>query len=672
MGDIINSKPVIVGEPAGSYDLIYGDRSYSSFKKNFTNAEGTLGRRMVAYLGSNDGILHAVNLGFYGSLTDGTIGYRTTSFFDSQPGVAHALGTEIWGYIPTSVLPHLTWLTDPNYAHSYYVDLEPMIIDIKNTTSTNFPLGDGRTWKADQWKTVLIAGLRLGGRTIELDNPSAPARFLYSEYFALDVTNPEEEPVLLWRFSHPNLGLPINKPAVVSSQDGWHVVIGSGPTTDILTPITIDNVTKQVMVPAGAHGEAAYNGLSSQTARLFVLNAYSGALQKEFGGESNLGVEGAAVPANSFFNDSFVPAAVGPGSQRLISRGNNAGEINYWHNNTVYFGLTVSRNTQNLDSGAVLRLQMVDSQGNPAAVNNWKLTTFYNTERPVTGAVNATYDSVGNLWVVFGTGRLWAEQDAAPGCQLLSNSTAKDLCNKNHTQYLFGIKEPMDNGVMTYAQVKETSGRRLADVTKARVFTDGSVTNYDGQSGAVNYEQILEWMRADNYLGYKRGLDTWGYTNDAQHAQKFEMILTQPKIDALPNGRSNLVVTTYEPSNDICNPEGNSFLLLADTYTGIPAPYMASLGFDEPTTPITFGSGANIAHQITGYLDAGRGQATEAWIIKTTAGTDYGSTGANQVSYAVHMDSGNDGFVSGTLWWREVMDMGFSLDPADLEKGLPY
>jgi hypothetical protein len=99
---------------------------------------------------------------------------------------------------------------------------------------------------------------------------------------------------------------------------------------------------------------------------------------------------------------------------------------------------------------------------------------------------------------------------------------------------------------------------------------------------------------------------------------------------------------------------------------------MATFGFDSPTNPITFSSPEGSVNQITGYLDAGQGQATEAWIIKTSSGTDYGNNSANQVPNAVHVDQGEDGFVSGTLWWREVLDMGFSLDPSDLEKGLPY
>jgi hypothetical protein len=51
LGDVINSRPIIVGEPTGAYDLVYGDLSFSRYKKNRPDAAeypGTLGRRLVA------------------------------------------------------------------------------------------------------------------------------------------------------------------------------------------------------------------------------------------------------------------------------------------------------------------------------------------------------------------------------------------------------------------------------------------------------------------------------------------------------------------------------------------------------------------------------------------------------------------------------------------------
>jgi type IV pilus assembly protein PilY1 len=626
-------------------------------------------------MGSNDGVLHALNLGFYGSLADGTIGYSKKTFPrnpqdpSTAPSAAqHELGSELWGYVPTSVLPHLTWAADPEYAHSYYVDLEPMIVDIKNTTNSSINLGGGKTWGAGKWRTVLIGGLRLGGRTIELDNGDSPVKYLYSEYFALDITDPEEEPTLLWRFSHQDLGLTITKPAVVSSQDGWHVLIGSGPTTDLTN-------ASNARVPAGNGGELAYGGVSNQKARVFVLNAYNGTLQKILGGDGDAFMpQGQTMPANSFFNNSFVVSSVGPGSGSLVTQGATPGSVD-WHNPTVYFGLTVSRDFNRIDSGGLYRVQMVKNDGAPAPVSEWKLTTMYKTDRPVTGAVNATFDALGNMWVVFGTGRLWSEEDQDPGCSLLTDAGLGMACEENHTQYLYGLKEPMVNGLLTYAELKESGQAKIADVTEARVYEDGTVENYDA-IGTTTYNYVLELMGSDSYIGYKRGLNIFAYTNTTHsfNTRKYEMILTQPKLDPLPNGRSNMVFSTYEPSTEICDPEGHSYLYLVDTYTGLPAPYMAAYNFDYPSEASAYSftaAGGKTYDMITGYLSSGQGQSTEAWIIKSENATVYGNTSANQVQNKIVLETSLDGFSTGTLWWREVLDLGLNLSDEELTRGLP-
>jgi hypothetical protein len=143
MGDVINSKPILVGAPSSNYDLLYGDTDYAQFKT--ANAS----RRQMAYFGANDGMLHAVNIGFPSSLEDGKVKFKKT---DGDGAVSHDLGAETWAFIPAAVLPQLRWLPDPLYSHAYYVDLKPLINDVKI---------DG------EWRSVLLGGLRLGGRSIQ-------------------------------------------------------------------------------------------------------------------------------------------------------------------------------------------------------------------------------------------------------------------------------------------------------------------------------------------------------------------------------------------------------------------------------------------------------------------------------------------------------------------------
>jgi hypothetical protein len=140
------------------------------------------------------------------------------------------------------------------------------------------------------------------------------------------------------------------------------------------------------------------------------------------------------------------------------------------------------------------------------------------------------------------------------------------------------------------------------------------------------------------------------------------------------------VVSTYEPSTELCDPEGHSYLYLVDTYTGLPAPYMAGYNFENPSASSSYtipapgldpDGNANKYGMITGYLSSGQGQATEAWIIKSENATVYGNTSANQVQNKIILEAAVDGFTTGSLWWREVLDLGLNLSDEELTRGLP-
>lgn len=89
----------------------------------------------MIYYGANDGMLHAVNGGFFDEKNDrfwkaqelSSEGYVTRT--DSGPG----LGTEMWAYVPYNLQPHMKCLTDLDYNehHKYFVDKEPRIFDMQ-------------------------------------------------------------------------------------------------------------------------------------------------------------------------------------------------------------------------------------------------------------------------------------------------------------------------------------------------------------------------------------------------------------------------------------------------------------------------------------------------------------------------------------------------------------
>ncbi|MDR1920281.1 MAG: hypothetical protein LBS31_00835, partial [Candidatus Adiutrix sp.] len=634
LGDVMNSKPIIVGEPAGNFHLLYGDKAFAEYKSLRAR------RRQVAYFGANDGLLHAVNLGFYGSLKSGQAGYAKQAEISDA---AFPLGAELWGYIPTAILPHLQWLADPAYNHGYYVDMKPYIVDVKD---------DRKSVDAEKWRTVMIVGLRLGGRSINMspDNDPAP-KISYSEFFALDITDPSREPALLWRFSHQNLGLSTASPTVVRSKGSWYVILASGPTSDVMEG------GRMMPKPAVGETNAAYEGVSTQRARLFILDALTGKLVRQ--AAPNPDDDKLAVKEeNSFFNDAFTPRAA------YIDK--KIGGETTWSNHVVYVGLTAKKRVGGRvdDVGALYRLKMADEKGAPLDVDKWELTRLFKTDRPVTGAVNSAYDPLGNLWVVFGSGRIWSKADLNP-CGL-NEAAVTTACGDNHGQYLFGIKEPLnEGGKMTFAEVPNDGG--IADVSGIKVFDDGRL-KYPGVNlfGAnitthASLHALMLKRGAGAYNGYKRKMETWKVIKGGQNPGKtvYEIIVTQPKIDRLPNGRSNTIFTSYLTSKNVCDPAGQSYLNVADTFTGLPAPYMKDYGFIEGLSEAA-GGGQPPALEVTGAKSSGQGMASEAWILKTGEGTVYGNTGANSARNTMFLPL-DQSDASSVVSWREVLDMGFDM-----------
>lgn len=190
LGDIVSSEARYIKQP----QFRYTDAGYSDFKTAQANRAG------VVYVGANDGMLHAVNV------TD---------------------GSERWAFVPPSILPNLYKLADINYStqHQFYVDGTPEIGDICPTAPSTACTGT-------TWKTILVGGLGLGGKT----------------FYALDITNPSS-PVFLWEFSNANMGYSYGNPRITKQADGtWVVIVATG-----------------------------YNN-SDGIGRVFVLNASTGAL----------------------------------------------------------------------------------------------------------------------------------------------------------------------------------------------------------------------------------------------------------------------------------------------------------------------------------------------------------------------------------------------------------
>jgi len=144
LGDIFHSNSVIVGSPSQFFE----DAGFSGTGGFYLNNKD---RTKVIIVGANDGMLHA---------------------FDATTGV------EQWAFIPNSVLKNLKLMET---THTYYIDSSPKIADVWFYSDPS-----DATKSADEWRTVLVCGLRKGGKT----------------YFALDITD-TLNPKYLWEFPHP-------------------------------------------------------------------------------------------------------------------------------------------------------------------------------------------------------------------------------------------------------------------------------------------------------------------------------------------------------------------------------------------------------------------------------------------------------------------------------------
>jgi type IV pilus assembly protein PilY1 len=172
-----------------------------------------------------------------------------------------ATGAESWAFIPPSVLTSLKtmksrWdqykLTGSAGEHLYYVDGSPRVSDVWFYSSAS-----DTTKEANEWKTVLICGLRKGGKT----------------YFALDVTH-TTDPVYLWEFPKSTDTTTLNKMG-----QSW-----SDPAIGRIR-IEVDSQLVERWV-AFIGGGYMSNTDASEGRYVFVVDIKTGDILKEFSGFS--------------------------------------------------------------------------------------------------------------------------------------------------------------------------------------------------------------------------------------------------------------------------------------------------------------------------------------------------------------------------------------------------
>lgn len=230
LGDLVHSKPDYYDGP----ELDYVDPGYQDYKAAAVSSP----RAKTVFVGANDGMLHAFNA-------------------DTME--------ERWAFVPSMVIPNMWRLADTNYAakHAFYVDGDIVTADVCTANCTT---------ATATWRTILVAGLRGGGRG----------------YFALDITD-ANNPTLLWEFdasssgskADPNLGYSYGNPIVTkrNSDNKWVVLFTSGynniPDNNTFYTATTPLNTKFKPLNNAPTYPAIYTGGDGK-GYLFVVDAVTG------------------------------------------------------------------------------------------------------------------------------------------------------------------------------------------------------------------------------------------------------------------------------------------------------------------------------------------------------------------------------------------------------------
>jgi hypothetical protein len=281
--------------------------------------------------------------------------------------------------------------------------------------------------------------------------------------------------------------------------------------------------------------------------------------------------------------------------------------------------------------------------------------------------VNATRDPHGNVFVVFGTGRLWSQEDIRP-CASRPRDRA---CAENHEQYIFGIKEELGpDGFPTYSDRTKDKGS-LINVSGATVFKDGSVTGLPaskmlptGPGGTAAYGALKEAIASPGALGYKRRLET-GKTLFPGERHAYEMVLTQPKLYSPVRGRSLAAFTSYEPTAVSCGGLGRGYLHLVDAFTGLPEPSTHDYFYAGDQPPAKGVS----KDAVIGAIAMGEGNPTEAVVRVSSGGVSISATDSAAGNYGIQIPVGQFD-QGGLVSWKEATDTGMELTPGAMSRGL--
>lgn len=511
----------------------YGDSSYGSYLRS-----NQYGSRGMIYLGANDGMLHAFQMG---KLRAGT-GSETAVL---EAGVVTP-GDEAWAFIPRNVLPYLTYLKEPAYQHLYLVDGAITLADVSIGDTGSSGCVASSYWscpkpasvqKTDRshdldpatntWRTVLIGSMGLGGASWDscskatdpagtgapcvptpIADPADPSKRVgYSSYFALDVTDPAH-PSFLWEFSHPDLGYSTTGPAIVrvgdpKSNGRWFAVFGSGPT--------------------GPVREQQFLGESNRDLKFFVVDLRSGQL-----------VTTIATGIPKAFAGSISGGVIDDRKTTISLLGGSEMKRASYQDDAIYVGYTAfDEGSKTWTGGGVGRIMIGDlpgtAQPDDSNVRNiWTWSRVIDGTGPVTTSIVRLQDNRSkSLWLYFGAGRYYYrsfQQDDFSG-----------------QRSIYGVKEPCYTNL----------GSGYLDKSCSKSVCDGTTTdclaNQTTSVGTVDRGWRIDLDPAKDQLGAERVItDPVSVTGGAVFFPTF-----RPSASACSIGSSYLWGVRYDTGDAI-------------------------------------------------------------------------------------------------------------------------
>lgn len=576
LGDIISSTPKIQGNvglngyhqknPTG-----YNDTSYSKFitSNQYKN-------RGMAYVGANDGMLHAFRMGVLKELADPCRNLESDSTSSTCTGdkakindytvnasgananvradATDQLGKEVWSFIPKQMLPYLKYFADPAYPHLFYVDGTPLIVDVainRPTTASYstsaFPDCSTNYWDCPKqtkydgdltapttddtqnvdasntsWRTILIGSTGLGGAnrnrsgscstSTGTDCVKTPVSNLGYSSYFALDITDPIAPKFLWDFT----GETDENGVATNGRLGFAT---SGPVI-----VRVGDVNKNgrwfAVFASGPTGpidssNKQFKGKSDQSLKLFIVDLATGQLLRTI----DTGI------ANAFAG-SASNAAIDTDRAYPYKSG-------FFQDDAAYIGY-VQKNgtTDNWNTGGIIRISTHEN-ADPA---NWTWSTVINGIGPVTAAVTKLQDRAnGKLWLYFGTGRYFFK-DATT---IDDNSTGRRL---------YAVQEPCYDNASQKINASCTSSLTTAQLAN-------QTTSPTSTLSAA-------------YKGWYINLDN---LNDGFGPER---VITDPV--ASPSGV--VYYTTFRPTADVCGYGGNSFIWAVNYATGGAPPTNAMKG----------------------------------------------------------------------------------------------